>query len=422
MEAHDPVLKQLQFSQFSALPGLTLQAQSPAALEFGIRVEAGLAFDFDLSIELICREDGRHAYSGNLRQTGQDVSWLPAGEYTLRWHCPRLNLPAGRYVLRAGLWDADLGKPRLQNVGEYELVVEGDGNSEPIEAGWSLSAAADGVDLNKLSWRKGPSDWFYKHFDHAARTVISYMLGDSPLLRGRILDMGCGDGITDLGVALRVQPERFVGVDPFRGYERLPEILRENQIDPAVIPDCLSFIPADGNHLPFEDDSFDVVLSWGSVEHIAGGYHQSLLEIRRVLRDGGLLFIHPGLYYSSIGHHLGEFSAEPHVHLKHSPEALHQMVMNTPPNYLDRSGEFSKPEQYWQWYQELNPITVDRFEDELRMLGFEFWRAALRCDDRVDYTPELQKYRMVDLAVAELYLSCTLRKSTRPADFAIKSL
>lgn len=403
----------LVLRSFDPRPSASLATSAPAAFEIAFEVAAPIVLDFDASIELIRREDGSRPHAGNLRQGGQDPSWLPRGAYRLVWHCPRLALPPGDYVVRVGLWDSRLGSQRLIAVAEHPVAITGDGEVGPIDAAWSLESAS-AVDLSRLSWRKGPGDWFYKHFDHAARTVISYMLGDSPLLRGRILDVGCGDGITDLGIALRTEPECLVGIDPFRGYERLPEILAANQLDPSVIPSSLRFLPADANHLPFEDDSFDVVISWGSVEHIAGGYHQALIEMRRVLRDGGRLFIHPGLYFSSIGHHLGEFSAEPHVHLRHSREALRELVLGTPPAYIDRAGEFSTPAQYWQWYEELNPITVDRFEQELRMLGFEFDRAALRTDERIDYTPALQRYPLLHLGIAELYLACTLRKPSAP--------
>ena len=68
-------------------------------------------------------------------------------------------------------------------------------------------------------------------------------------------------------------------------------------------------------------------------------------------------------------------------------------------------------EQYWQWYKELNPIRVADFERELRALGFEPWRVALRSSDLIEYTDELQDYSMLDLATAELYLSAWNRKS-----------
>jgi 2-polyprenyl-3-methyl-5-hydroxy-6-metoxy-1,4-benzoquinol methylase len=105
--------------------------------------------------------------------------------------------------------------------------------------------------------------------------------GDSPLLRRRILDVGCGDGITDLSVALRTRCAELVGIDPYRGYERLPQIIEQNGLPPDVIPPNLRFLPESANAIPFADDSFDVVISWGSVEHIAAA------TIRRCARFAG---------------------------------------------------------------------------------------------------------------------------------------
>jgi hypothetical protein len=68
------------------------------------------------------------------------------------------------------------------------------------------------------------------------------------------------------------------------------------------------------------------------------------------------------------------------------------------------------PAEYWQWFTELNRIRVADFERELRGLGFEPWRVALRSSDLVEYTPELQAYSMQDLATVELYLSAWNRK------------
>ena len=161
---------------------------------------------------------------------------------------------------------------------------------------------------------------------------------------------------------------------------------------------------------PFPDDHFDVVVSWGSLEHIAGGYAQALKEIRRVLKRDGLLFAHPGLYYGAFGNHLGEFFDDPFIHLKLPPEELREAVLATEPKRMDRAGHVATPSEYWQWFTELNPITVAGFEKELRDLGFEPWRVAVRSSDVIEYTPELQGYSMQDLATAELYLSAWNRK------------
>lgn len=339
-------------------------------------------------------------------------AWLPRGRYAVRMPVAPALLDAAGSIEATPGWRAGnapfWGKP----------VAVGAGTLGP----WAGDDDATGVVLREctgsapiagLSWNRTHADWFHKHFEHAARTTASYLLKDHPLLRGRILDVGCGDGITDLGIALYCEPEQLVGIDPFGGFARLPEVIAENHLPADVLPACLSFARHDANALPYADDSFDVVVSWGSLEHIAGGYQQALREIRRVLRDGGLFFVHPGLYYASFGHHLGEFSAEPHFHLKHPQDEVKRIVFETPPRRIDRSGHVATPAEYWQWYQELNPITVDGFERELRTLDFEPWRVALRTEPILEYTPELLSFPMQQLATAELYVSCWNRKGRR---------
>lgn len=356
--------------------------------------------------------------SGNAMEMAGDsrhscyLGWLPRGTYRVRCFLPGAT--------RAGEWRCSMDLiHRSAMVDErvaslesaFRLQTRVPGESGPFA--WAFETVAPGVAIENLSWKRGHSDWFFRHFDHAATTIQTYMLADSPLLRGRILDVGCGDGITALSLALRTGCRELVGVDPFRGYERLPKILAENHLPPDTVPPRVTFRPDDANHLQFGDDAFDVVVSWGSLEHIAGGYARALEEIRRVLRPGGLFFVIPGLYYSTIGSHLTEFSSEPFFHLKKPREELKRLVLGSNPDYIDRSGEFCTPEQYWQWFTELNPITVPGFEKELRALGFEPWRVALRTEDLIEYTPELQRYPMQDLATNELYLSCWNRKPVR---------
>ncbi len=371
-----------------------------------------ILFDVDAAIECL-DADGQRLWIRHLHEDGQWANWLPTGTYRLELLLPAGTFPSTAHSLRATLLCKDGPQPLRLECSPWLLGAPATGDG--------LSRARLGLggdpDPSTLSWRRGHDDWFFRHFDHAATTIGGYLLKDSSLLRGRVLDVGCGEGITDLGLYLRYQPELLVGIDPFGGFDRLPEIARANHVPLEPWPERLRFMREDANHLPFEDDSFDVVLSWGSLEHIAGGYGQALREIKRVLRPDGLLFAHPGLYYGNYGNHLGEFSDEPFVHLKRSSEALKELVLNTPPRYIDRAGEFSTPEQYWQWFTELNPITVAGFEQELRALDFEPWRVAIRTEDIIEYTPEILSYPMQDLATLELYVACWNRKPARPSGF-----
>ena len=76
---------------------------------------------------------------------------------------------------------------------------------------------------------------------------------------------------------------------------------------------------------------------------------------------------------------------------------------------MDRSGQIFPPEDYWQWYTELNPITVESLEKELKEMGYKPWRAALRTSNVIEFTDELQDYSINDLAVREMYSTFILK-------------
>lgn len=384
------------------------EAGGRAALCGRLRVEAPVVFLPGLRL----RVEGAGEVAADSRDTHY-LGWLPRGSYRVRAFLPgSLGAGAHRFSLEAVHREAMADAAAAKLEGAFTLAGPAAAPADGLA--WSFETVAPGVAIENLSWKRGHEDWFFRHFDHAAATVVSYMLADSPKLRGRILDVGCGDGITALGVALRTGCEELVAVDPFRGFDRLPEILRANHLPADAIPKRVKYLGEDANFLPFADDSFDVVISWAAVEHFAGGYLQALREMKRVLRPGGLLFIHPGLYYCNAGHHLAEYSTEPFFHLRKSRDEIRAIVFGAKPRYEDRAGETPTPAQHWQWFNELNPITVTRFEQELRALEFEPWRVAIRTEGLVEYTPETLAYPMQDLATNELYVSCVNRKRPKP--------
>jgi SAM-dependent methyltransferase len=101
-----------------------------------------------------------------------------------------------------------------------------------------------------------------------------------------ILDWGCGKGHIAYLLKKRGFSVTACDVDsPADGSsacESERSILREQRID---------FVPlADDVKLPFQTGSFDCVTSFGVLEHVARDL-DSLKEVRRVLKPGGVLYI-----------------------------------------------------------------------------------------------------------------------------------
>ncbi len=100
------------------------------------------------------------------------------------------------------------------------------------------------------------------------------------LARGKmVLDVACGTGY---GLAYMVGEgaERGVGVD------LSPEAVSYAQ-ERFTSNGRTCFICADAVRMPFFDSSFDVVVSFETIEHIRK-YARFLAECRRVLKEGGL--------------------------------------------------------------------------------------------------------------------------------------
>ena len=112
-------------------------------------------------------------------------------------------------------------------------------------------------------------------------------------LRGdeRILDLGCGRGAVLLMAAQHLTTGRAVGVDLWRTVDQSgnsAEATRRNAIAEGVA-DRVELHTGDLTALPFEDNSFDVVLSSLAIHNISGraGREKAISEAVRVLRPGG---------------------------------------------------------------------------------------------------------------------------------------
>lgn len=388
----------------TGLPHTCIQGET-LTLSLCFSVTDLCVFDPVLRVFIRRRGETAHLLSADSHQGGLFFPWLPRGDYLFNYS-HRLPFPEGDYELGIAwgsvreIRDPDILHP-LHISAEAADVLTANTST------WVMSEEAR-LRVEKLSWQAGMKNWFHRHFCHAACVIGETFLAHSPLLKGRILDIGGGDGVTDLSLLLRYRPQELVVMDIVDYIAELPRVATENGLPLERLPDNFVFVRQSCESVPYADASFDVVLSWGSVEHIIDGYKKALDEVWRVLKPGGLFFVNPGLYYSSYGSHLGEFSDEPHLHLKIPEEELRALVMNGRPHLMDRAGFDVSNAEYWRFYKELNRIKVAEFEAELKAYGYTVVRAALRVNDVVEYSPELQQHSVLDLAIEDAFF--TLQK------------
>src|SRR5436309_4471456 len=140
-------------------------------------------------------------------------------------------------------------------------------------------------------------DAAYLYTTLRGKFVVWAELLDRLKLRGdeRILDLGCGRGAVLLLAAQHLTTGRAVGVDLWRRVDQSgnsPEATRRNALAEGVA-DRVELHTADMTALPFEDNSFDVVVSSLAIHNIRGraGREKAVSEAVRVLRPGGRLLI-----------------------------------------------------------------------------------------------------------------------------------
>jgi len=161
--------------------------------------------------------------------------------------------------------------------------------------------------------------WFRGHFEYAADAIQSWLTPEIKLNQSRMLDFGCGDGITALGVALKAQPADLVGVDITRDFESINE-LSKSQLGLSGPPSNLRFQQITAGE-PLRFSKIDAIYSWSVFEHIDRRHLPGILaSFRHALRPGGLVFIQiEPLYFSAFGSHLQRLVQEPWAPLSLSP-------------------------------------------------------------------------------------------------------
>ena len=168
---------------------------------------------------------------------------------------------------------------------------------------------------------------FSKLFNQIPAEITEFATSCGVVYQGKkILDVGSGNGVCDLGCACLWQAE-VVGVDvvetikddlfvaaDLAGYGRQARVAR------------VDFAKCSQTTLPFQDEAFDHAISWSVFEHVWSPV-QVLKEVYRVLKPGGTLFLQVWPFWrSEWGAHL--FTTERWAHITNDREATLSSISN----------------------------------------------------------------------------------------------
>ena len=258
--------------------------------------------------------------------------------------------------------------------------------------------------------------WFYSHFVTAANEIGDHLSRFIRLNQSRVLEFGCGDGFTALGV-IRFNTKEIVGVDLNLAYSYLPEISRR-YLGMDTLPNNLSFQQVvEGEQLPFENASFNAIYAWSVLEHVQD-VDYVMHELYRLLEPEGILFIQiEPLYHSPFGSHLLRLIQEPWAHLTMTGEAFlerarnaHDIVREEEKDLAYQTLAFIEFKKFLiSEYKNLNRITMGELEAAAQNSGFNVLTQEKRQGH--PYRPPmdlLERYPAEDLLTNDVRL--TLRK------------
>ena len=198
-------------------------------------------------------------------------------------------------------------------------------------------------------------DWVESH-QRAAREVVEFYAGDGISLEGLVIaDLGCGDGLIDLSLAQTCQPAMITGFDlaPTDIESLTSRAQRYFELD--SLPSNLQFHQSSVDHIPADDATFDLVMSWSTFEHVSE-LDQMASEISRVLKPHGTVFIQLWPFFASQwGSHLWDF-AQPFEHLQTPVDLLQDRARDT----MDRDNPFHQ--DVLGQSEHLNRITLDELQ------------------------------------------------------------
>lgn len=161
---------------------------------------------------------------------------------------------------------------------------------------------------------------------------IDFLKSIFPKPPAKILEVGCGTAFVSLYFAKRSYQTTSLDINSFILKATKENFQKENEKG--------KFVVGDAEKLPFEDNSFDVVTSFGLLEHFEHP-EKAIEEMVRVLKPDGLFFadIVPNRFsVQSFGNIFSAFAVFSFLTLKGKPKlGLEKAINNFKPHYFENS-------------------------------------------------------------------------------------
>jgi SAM-dependent methyltransferase len=213
--------------------------------------------------------------------------------------------------------------------------------------GGALAKAVLGGPAGKAA--RKVADWI----DLEVSFLVDFLEDVAPRAKGRLLDVGCGQ-----------KPyERIFRpyVDEYIGIEFEESFVRTDSSSKAGHPDLVY----DGKTLPFEDKSFDTVLSIQVLEHTPAPA-ALVIEMARVMKDDGIMLLTAPFSF--------RLHEEPDDYFRYSPHGLRKLCLDAGleiTHIEPRGGLFSVIGHKLNSYLAFRVAQIDAFAQAMGKLGHE---------------------------------------------------
>ncbi|HEY7447640.1 MAG TPA: class I SAM-dependent methyltransferase [Vicinamibacterales bacterium] len=264
-----------------------------------------------------------------------------------------------------------------------QAFTRDDGRTLPVIEGYRERL------LSERSSYSPRSDWSPRQFAVAARKKLKRtgrFLADFASWGGRIegarvLDVGCGDGIHCLLMAL--WPVRSVaGIDMelplLEAVERRDRVRRltsevcaasrlGSNLDAVLERLPLQFFKMDASAMAFQDGTYDLLVSRSAIEHIRA-VEKAFDEMARVVRPGGLIYLSTDPYFFPRGCHKSGVVDIPWAHARLTLDEYRRFV-------TEREGH-DQARRRCRRLETLNPYTLREWREKIDRGPFEVlqWR------------------------------------------------